>query len=252
MLQFFYMRYRFLFLLLLTGLTGFAQSNPAKWVRAFPITDYIVRLNDSTQLVQIELPDDLKIAEKELGLVRGVYADKQSDTVQKGYGRCQLIKGNYYYFAIGNNNSGEALKAGDLLYTQMEQSAIYKGMIPQLAAHFIRLQDVQENSFYDRFEVFRYWTKEKEQVLIDSMLADIRFTGNYFMENDASMNRLIGSGVFKGQYILQVMQHCESGSLFSFFEYVLARPRLYAGREWKIAEIFATWLSAGAPMVIKG
>lgn len=87
---------------------------------------------------------------------------------------------------------------------------------------------------------------------MDSMLADIRFTGNYFLENDASMNQLIGSGAFKGQHLLEVMKNCSSSSLVSFFEYVLARPRLYAGREWKIAEIFATWLSAGAPMVIKG
>lgn len=156
------MRYRFILFLLLTGFTGIAQSNPSKWVRAFPITSYIVTLNDSVQLVQIELPDDLKIAEKELGLIRGVYGDSKADTVQKGFGRCQLIKGNFYYFAIGSNSSGVALKAGDLLYTQIEQSSVYKGMIPQLAAHFIRLQDVQESSFYDRFEVFRYWTKEKK------------------------------------------------------------------------------------------
>ena len=245
------MRYAFFFSLFLFPFTLFAQPQPAKSVRAFPITDYIIQLNDSIKLVQVELPDDLKIAEKEPGLLRGVYTSIKTDTVQKGYGRCHMIKGNYYYFSVGNNTSGLAPRAGDLLYTRVEQSAVYNGLIPQLAAHFIRLQDVMDTPLYDRFEVFRYWTPEKEESLIDSVVKDIRFTGNYFLEQDPSMNVLIGSGDFKGQYLLQVMKECKPEPVKAFFAYILARPRLYAGRDWKIAEIFATWLAAGAPMVIR-
>lgn len=229
-----------------------AQPDTSKWLRAFPITDYMVDLNDSVKLVQVELPDDLQFREKQLGLLRGMYADKHADTVQKGYGRCQLIKGNFYYFAISKNKSGTAIKAGDLIYTLMDKTDAYPGLVPRLASHFIRLQDVYEVSFYDRYAVFRNWTEAQERALLDSMVADIQFTGDYFLKNDPGMNKEIGSGNFKGQYILQVMKDCKPVTVQDFFEYMIARPRLYAGRQWKLAEIFATWLAAGAPSVIKG
>ena len=83
------------------------------------------------------------------------------------------------------------------------------------------------------------------------MVADIRFTGQYFIANNPSIDKLINSGDYKGQKTLYVMAECQPADLVKFLEYMLARPRLYAGREWKISEIFATWLSEGAPTVLK-
>jgi hypothetical protein len=194
-----------------------AQTDTATWLRAFPITDYMVALNDSTKVVQLEMPDGLVIKEKQLGMLYGVYNGSRDKAVQKGYGRCHLIKGNYYYFAIGHNTSGLSLEKGDLVYTMMDKTPIYYGRIPKIAAHFIRLQNVYETPLFDRYTIFSNWTEKDEKNIVDSMVADIRFTGKYFSENN----------------------------------YMIARPRLYAGREWKIAELFATWLSEGAPTVLK-
>lgn len=226
-----------------------SQADTSRRLRAFPITDYIVDLNDSVKLVQVELPDELSFAEKQLGLVKGVYDGQTKDTAMKGYGRCQLIKGRYFYFAIGNNKSGQPLKGGDLLYTMMDKTDIYYGMIPQLASHFIRLTDVFDKHFYDRFAVFLSWTPGDEQALLDSMVADIRFTGDYFYENDPSLNKPIISGSYEGRPLLNVMRECRAEDLRDFLDYVLVQPKLYAGREWKLSEIFATWLSNGAPSV---
>lgn len=228
------------------------QPDTTRFLRAFPITDYIVELNDTVKLVQVQLPDELSFSEKQLGLVRGVYNQSHSDTVQKGYGRCQLIKGNYFYFAIAHNKSGVPLKAGDLLYTFMEGNSVYYGRIPKLASHFIRLQDVQETAFFDRFNVFLSWTSGEEGHLLDSMVADIRFTGNYFLEQDPSRDQVIPSGRFKGQQLFHVMKNCKVEYLEDFIDYILVRPRLYAGKEWKLSEIFATWLVNGSPAVVKG
>ena len=236
--------------IILAGLQAGAQDNNT-WVRAFPITDYMVDLNDSVKLVQVELPDDLQLKEKQLGVLRGLYQDKHTDTVSKGYGRCQLIKGNFYYFAIGKNESKQPAKAGDLLYTTVQKAEIFYGQIPQLAGHFIRLLDVQDSPFYDRFDVFRYWSADLENKLLDSMVRDIRYTGSYFLENAPEMNQAISSGSFKGKKFLELMKECQQNWLLDFFGYIQARPRLYAGREWKLAEIFATWLNAGAPAVIR-
>jgi len=245
------MRKLFLIALLITSFNSFAQSDSTKWLRAFPITDYIVDLNDTIKLVQLEMPEGIVLKEKQLALLRGTYGAVKSDTAEKGYGRCNLIKGQFYYFTIGNNKSGAAIKAGDLLYTFMDKSNIFFGQIPKLASHFIQLQTVYEEPMYDRYLIFNGWTAEKEKALIDSMVVDIKFTGNYFLENDASMDKLATSGTFKGQKTLSVMANCKAQYVKDFLDYVIARPRLYAGSKWKISEVFATWVAEGAPMVVR-
>jgi hypothetical protein len=243
---------KLIFLLLsVVPLHGLAQTDTTKWLRAFPITDYMVTLNDSTQLVQLEMPDGSTVKEKQLGLMYGVYNGSRDEAVDKGYGRCQLIKGNYYYFSIGYNKSGKALRKGDLLYTFIEKTAVYYGLIPQIAGHFICLQNVHENPLFDRYTVFSNWTAKDEMSSIDSMVADIRFTGQYFLENNPSMDVPITKGDHKGKKTLHVMTETQFADVVKFLEYMIARSRLYAGREWKVSEIFATWLSEGAPTVIK-
>ena len=237
--------------LLISSLHSPAQTDTSKWLRAFPITDYMVDLNDSVKLVQLEMPDGITLKDKQLGLLRGVYGEAKSDTSEKGYGRCNLIKKQFYYFSIGHNKSGVAAKAGDLIYTLMDKTNIYYGQLPKLASHFIQLQTVYDVPLYDRYLIFNNWTKEKENALIDSMMVDIKFTGNYFMENNPSMDVLVKTGQFKGQKTLSVMANCQLQYVKDFLDYVIVRPRLYAGRQWKISEVFATWVSEGAPTVLK-
>lgn len=229
----------------------FAQSDTSKLLRAFPLTNYTVELNDSTKVVQVKVPDGFSLNDKQLGLIRGVYKTSHNDTVQKGYGRCNLIKGDYYYFTIIHNTSGVAIKEGDLLYTFVEKPPVYNGQILKLASHFIRLQTVYETPLYDPYSIFYQWEKPDETALIDSMVADIKFTGTYFIQNNPSMDVLATKGPFKGKKTFYVMTECKPGYVKDFLDYMIARPRLYAGREWKISEVFATWVSEGAPTVIK-
>jgi hypothetical protein len=242
---------RFKLVFLITFFSVAANAQKDQWLRAFPITSYIVEGNDSVNIVQLEMPDGIILKDKQMGLIQGVYESRHSDTVRKGYGRCNLIKGNFYYFAIVNNKSGEPLKGGDLLYTLMEKTSIYYNQVAKLAGHFIRLQTVYEESFYDRYLLFNNWTADDEKKLIDSVIADIRFTGRYFQENDPSIDKDILTGEYKGQKVLSVMARCQSKDVIDFFDYIIARPRLYAGKAWKVSEIFATWVSEGAPSVIK-
>jgi hypothetical protein len=193
------------------------------------------------------MPDGYTLREKQAGVLYGVYKTSKEDAVEKGYGKCHLIKGDYYYFSVSNNKSGLPIAAGDLLYTIMDKTEIYEGQIPKIATHFIRLLDVYDQPFFDRYTIFFQWAKPDEEKLIDSMVADIRFTGKYFTENNPSIDELIKSGIYKDKKVLAVMSACEATDVQDFLSYINARPRLYAGKEWKIAEIFATWLTAGAP-----
>lgn len=228
-----------------------AQVDTTRNLRAFPLTDYMVELNDSTKLVQIKVPAGFDIIEQQIGLIRGVIRTAKTDTAQKGYGRCHLIKGEYYYFAISHSISGVAIKEGDLLYTFVKQSPVYNGQIMKLASHYISLQNVYEKTLYDPINIYYQWEKFDEKELIDSMVADIKFTGNYFQANNPSMDVLAKDGQFKGKKTFAVMKACEPAYVKDFLDYVIARPRLYAGIEWKISEIFATWVSEGAPTLIK-
>lgn len=244
------MRKIFLPVLLLLAQTAFTQDS-SKITWAFPITDYMVDLNDSIKLVQIQLPDAFPVKEKQLGLIKGVYNSDHADTVQKGYGRCQLIKGDYYYFAIGNNKSGVSLKKDDLLYTMIDKPAVYNGRVLRIASHFIEMDNVYDQPLFDRVNVYYQWVENDEQRMIDSAVSDIKFTGNYFLANNPSMNQEISKGAYKGQKVLTLMTTCNTSQVKDFMDYVIARPRLYAGKKWKISEIFATWLTEGAPTVVK-
>ncbi|MCX6319614.1 MAG: hypothetical protein NTW29_20215 [Bacteroidetes bacterium] len=239
------------FLILFSGVSANAQADTTKWLRAFPITDYMVSLNDSVKVVQLEMPEQVQLKEKQLGLLYGKYKTSINDAVEKGYGRCHLIKSNYYYFSIGKNKSGLPFEKGDLLYVNMPPTSIYYGRIPRLAGHFIKLLNVYEDPLYDRYLIFDKWTISDENKLTDSLVADIRFTGDYFLQNNPAMNVTIATGDFAGRKVLEVMSHCTRKDVEDFLDYILARPRLYAGGEWKVAEIFATWANSGAPKVIK-
>ncbi len=240
----------FLYLLCFASLNVFAQKDTAKWVRAFPITDYILELNDSTRLVQLYLPNGPQLEEKQVGILKGVYRKEHADTNMIGSGRCHLIKGDYYYFSVNNKISGRSPAENDLLYTITDHPGVYTGRIVKIASHFIELQNVEEQAFFDRFEVFDTWTVEMEKASIDAMRKDIHFTGQYFLDNDPSMNVKIEKGRYKDQMVLNLMIKISEADVADFLDYMIARPRLYAGQEWKISELFATWVNSGAPTVV--
>lgn len=229
----------------------FSQADTSKLVRAFPITDYLVELSDSIRLVQVYLPEGPVLKDKQLGLLKGVYNAAYSDTSMIGAGRCNLIKGKYYYFSINHKASGRIPKENDLLYTFVDKPVVYNGRIVKIASHYIGMQNVYESPLFDRYKVFQQWTAIDEQACIDSMKTDVQFTGDYFLKNNPSMNVKVNGGKYKGQMVLNVMIKCVDEDVKDFLDYIIARPRLYAGREWKISETFATWLSEGAPTVLK-
>lgn len=239
---------QFLFLFLLATLHSNAQDNQQP--RAFPITDYMVELDDSTKVVQLQLPASISIPEKKLGLLKGMYRDKAADTVTIGSGRCHLIKGNYYYFTIKLKKGGPQPRAGDLIYMMMDKPVVYPGLIPRIAAHYIGLKDVYEKPLYNRYSVFVYWKQDMEERLLDTLVADIRFTGDYFLKNEPSMNVPIKSGPREGKLVLNTMISCTRKDVIDFLEYMIARPFVYAGTEWKVSEVFATWLMEGGPTVV--
>jgi hypothetical protein len=244
------MHLKFLPLFILIALSSFGQKDTTTWVRGFPITEYILDINDSIKLVQVQLPAGTVIGEKQIGLLKGIYRGKLQDTATIGSGRCNLIKGAYYYFTINYKHVGKTPAAGDLLYVLMKKTPVYNDHIIPLVRQFIGLKNVYDQALYDRYTIFSRWQKKDEEALIDSMVSDIHFTGDYFLRDNPSMNVNIKSGRYEGKMVLNTMKECRRKDVIDFLGYMSIRPRLYAGQEWKIAEIFATWLSEGAPTLL--
>lgn len=228
-----------------------AQIDSSKWVRAFPVTDYFVELTDSITLVQLYLPNGPVLKEKQVGILKGVYSSSHADTSTIGTGRCHLIKGDFYYFSIHHNNRGRRPKQHDLLYLITEKPPVHIERIAKIASHHIVLQNVYGEPLFDRDHVFQKWDAGNESSCIDSMRNDIRFTGDYFLKNEPSVNVKIAGGKYTGEMVLTVMTKCSHTDVKDFLDYVIVRPQLYAGKEWKVSEIFATWLSSGAPAVVQ-
>ena len=231
-------------------LNSFSQKDSVDVLFAYRITDYQVKLNDSVTVVQINLPDalPLSISEKQIGILKHRYQNGTLDTTLIGWGRCHLIKGNYYYFAI-NKYHQEEPEQGDLLYTKCKTPVYYKSLLFDINRHAISLTTVDESQFYHAAEIFQL-DEQKEKALFDSMVADIRVTGTAMKKQLPGQNQLIEGGLFNGKRLFDAMEMTTRRQMEEFLKYIVARPERYAGNTWKLSEIYATWMVNKTPQVI--
>jgi len=242
------MRYIFAILIVLVCSSTQAQKHKDTVLWAFPITDYTVKLNDSTTAVQVLLPEQLHfVLNKQFGLLRGIYRDNSEDTGRKGWGRCHLIKGQYNYFAI-HVAKGKKPRKDDVLYSFIPAPAGgYQSPLFYCASHNITFTNVSDSAFYQPNNYLVKRTQQQDDALLDKMVDDIQFTGKYFLENDSSMNKSVETGMFKGQRVLNQMMAATKEDLVQFLQYAAARNVVYGGNKWKVSETYATWVVSGAP-----
>lgn len=231
-----------------------AQDNKDKILRSFPITDYITAGNDTMDIVQLYIPNNKGyMVNKQVALLKGIAQGEKRDTADKGAARCNLIKGDYYYFGISTPRGGSKPKPGDLMYTMVPRDPNgFYGDISAIGTHSIVLKDVYDTAFYTLGEVLAGITKEAEAAIKKAMVADIRYTGDYYLKEGPEMDKqLVNGGRMKGKGVLSAMKEAEVSDLQDFLVYMAKRPVLYAGNNWKVSEVFATWLTSGAPTVIR-
>ncbi|MFZ4058077.1 MAG: hypothetical protein ACOYKE_08045 [Ferruginibacter sp.] len=237
-------------ILLSISFSVFAQEEALKRI-AFPITDYILNPSDSIAIVQIKLPTGLAITEKRLGVFKSLWSQEDTSVVMIGYGRCNLIKGDYYYFTINHAKSSRKPTKGDLIYTQIQLPNLYKGVLYGVIEHGIILLDVYEAPMISDVSVLKYMDETIELNNLQKLVDDIQFTGKTMIEQQMQ-DVAITEGTYKGENILAFMKNKTTvADVKAFLKYVAARPTKYAGKSWKISEIFATWVVAGAPTVIE-
>jgi hypothetical protein len=218
---------------------------------AFRITDYTVKLNDSVTVVQVNLPESspISINKGQVAILRHRYENGTAyDSSIIGWGRCHLIKSNYYYFSIHKYHDEEPGQ-GNLLYTKCKAPVKYSGLLFNIGRHAISLTKVDESQFYYTNDIFSDITPEKEKAIIDSMVADIQFTGKTMLDISPQMNRDVKGGIYDGKKLLVAMQEVKPSEVEDFLKFMATKPAKYAGNVWKISEVFATWMINETPVI---
>lgn len=214
----------FLFLILNNQLK--AQKDSIEKIFAFKITDYIKPLTDSTSAVQVFKSTSFPVAinDKQLGVLNHCYKTGiKLDTAMIGWGRCNLIKGEYYYFGIRLKKMQQPAE-GDLLYLQAKVAYVYDGLLLNVMNHALQFINVYGLPFMKSNAMFQQMPEQ---------------------------NQIIKDGIYKGEKLFTAMLFAKRSELELFLKYIIARPKNYAGNSWKISEIFATWIDGGTPTVVE-
>jgi len=242
----------FTLLLFVSGFAAHSQEDSIEVYQAFRITDYLIKLNDTTTVVQISIPGSwpMRIKEKQIGILRERYeSGKELDTALIAWGRCQLIKSEWYYFAMHKYHEREP-RQGDLLYTACRIPKMYVGVLFNIARNGITITKVDEAQFYNSTAVFSM-NQQTENAFIESMVDDIRYTGREMIKQKTVENQLVSGGIFDGKKVLDAMQTATRTDVQKFLKYMVARPKKYAGNIWKISEVFATWMVSKTPVPVE-
>ncbi len=243
------MKKYFAFALLLLFATKIHAQH--KIMMGFPITDYILSPGDSITIVQVQLPEGLVIKEKTACLIKSVYKTEDDSVITVASGRCQLVKGNYFYFGLLQRNIKRKPVAGDMLYTDVMINNLYEGILFGVMKHSIVLNSVYDTVMADLNTSLKIKNAEDEKKYLALLCTDVKFTGAEMLKQGGIENAPVNSGRFKGQKILNAMQVITENDLKDFFRYISVRPAKYAGHSWKISEIMATWMVAGSPTPVE-
>jgi hypothetical protein len=242
-----------LFLILIFGCNQLqAQKDSIEKIVAFKITGYIKPLTDSSTVVQVFKPASfpVPINDRQLGVLQHCYkSGTKLDTAMIGWGRCNLIKSDYYYFGIRLQKMQQASE-GNLIYIKVKVPYVYDGLLLNVMNHAIQFTNVYGDSFMNSNAIFTN-TKKDEENMLDSMLSDIRYTANAMFQQMPEQNQIIKDGIYKGEKLFTAMLFAKRNELELFLKYIIARPKNYAGNTWKISETFATWVAGGTPTVVE-
>lgn len=229
-----------------------AQIDSVEKIYAFKITGYIKSFSDSASVVQVIKPatSPLIIKEKQIGSLFHCYKPGEKlDTAIVGWGRCQLIKGEYYYFGITHNKMQQPVE-GDLIYMLLKLPVRYNGLLLKVMNHALEFTNVYGEPFISNDDIFTN-TQKNEQAVLDSMVNDIHYTGKAMLEQMPEQNKILKGGIYDGKKLFEAMQTVKRTELEQFLKYISARPKNYAGNIWKISETFATWMDSATPTVVQ-
>ncbi len=104
---------------------------------------------------------------------------------------------------------------------------------------------VEHGYFYNFHEVHEVLEETEINKKLSEMLEDIKYTASE-MKSEMESPEIVG-GLFHGQDIFEAMENSTIEHIREFIYYVSASPEKYRGQNWKISEVYATWIYSKTP-----
>lgn len=197
----------------------------------------------STQTAILRCQAGNKINTQATMEVWGKYtANDPERAIVLGYAKVTKVRENDVEVRIELLDAAQPVTEGDFVMVPIDISpSMSKYRV--LVKNSIRLQDGEGN-------FLPYWN-EGELALsltdgqIHAMLKnDIQMVAKFMREE---MTHTIAKGKYEGQSLFDVMEKVTEEDLVQFMSFIDQNPLAYRGNDWKIAEIYATWLDNGMP-----
>lgn len=152
------------------------------------------------------------------------------------------------------NQTGPLSKNEKLVFAcpiKVPYKNIRDNTLVDLIAYGIELKETKSGYNLLHFYTSMYeLTKDyKQKLIINNMVNEIRQTAALWktQESNRNINLQSTNNLFAGKMLLDVMERVTEDDVWQFLYYVQSHPFKYIAGNWKLAEIFAEWLTEGAP-----
>lgn len=139
---------------------------------------------------------------------------------------------------------GISLQIGDLIQLPI----IIPNEPNTLAFDLFRFHINLLNSYSDKLfncEAWVNYDEETEKLLIQTLADEVRYYGGEMRGKMPS--QILENGRYKDMDMFDAMVRTSADDMHSFLNFIRSYPAHYAGQDWKIAEIYATWLTHNTP-----
>lgn len=151
-------------------------------------------------------------------------------------------------------DSNLLVRSGDQLRLQVQvpENAVGATLLAPVLYNNVRMTDADKVLMLDPFEVCDTLLKYADQPMVAAYTESVADIWNRFQNSDeATLARFrlpIRSGLFGGKTILEVIQNPKPVYIRAFLSFMKDNMNMYAGQEFRFAEIYATWMLYGAPL----
>ncbi|TDG36937.1 tetratricopeptide repeat protein [Pedobacter changchengzhani] len=248
----------FILFLFSFSLTAQTAKSPVKTVKKdfnFKV-NYVYQANADTVILLFYNGGKWGVKKGDQGKIFGTHSTNEPNRSQKELGYCTVI--NVIGDTVGvlakiypQATSADMVRVGDyatLSITVPDKN--YYSLFYDLALLQINFLDGFKKPMYD----VNYLLQKDSKTLTDSLLnaSIIGIKDIYEMvKEDTSYKSLrvkLVNGRYAGRSPLDVMEKVNKDDIMSFLKFVRSYPGKYIGNDWKMAEVFATWVINDAPL----
>ncbi len=136
-------------------------------------------------------------------------------------------------------------RSGDLVIFQIEKEKVDRSIFFDMYRLQIGINDINLSPFYSEEEVLES-NGGFQEYIIQKIVEDIIYVAGAMKEQ--MEEPMIEGGLYNGTGLFDAMEASTSRNLLSFFLFVKENPQKYIGGDWKVSEIYATWLFSNSPL----